>query len=160
MVEFSKNLFAVPPNHAEWHVYRGRSADCELLEELPNLRPLWGDEMRKCSSNTVWESQDSLNPFPSVEDELVAWVSPKEFVGAFPGEDNLDVVLGRELANEVKRDTDRIRERLVLVVDEAREEIESLLLGNGHLMMIGAKVLRDSLCLGALVELRMIPETN
>ena len=81
-------------------------------------------------------------------------VAHEELVAALADLDHLDAGVRGELRDVIERNADGIRDRLVLVLDEARQIVEHRAVVDQHLAVIGAVALGDA---ARVVQLVQVP---
>ena len=74
---------------------------------------------------------------PVPGDARVLAVAGEQFVAAFAGQHDRDV-LARERRDEIQRHARRVRDRLVLVPDQARQRAEEVVIVDDDLVGVGA----------------------
>ena len=73
----------------------------------------------------------------------VALVAVEDLVRALADLHDDRAVLARELGDEVQRHADPVGDRLVLVVDHLRQEVDEVALVDDDLVVVGAELLGD-----------------
>ena len=87
-----------------------------------------GDKRRQRAAKRLGQAQHRPHQRPERDRLRVPGIAPEQLVGTLAGKHHLDAVPPRQPADEVQRNADRIAERLVLVVDETRQEAQRILL--------------------------------
>ena len=90
----------------------------------------------------------------------VGRVAGEQLVGALADVHDGDAVVLRELGHEVQRHAHRIGDRLVLVVDEVRQEVPEVVVVDRDLVVVGAELLGDPAGPVELVELLRAVEAD
>ena len=70
-------------------------------------------------------------------------VTAKQFVSALAHLHHFGAGLARQLADIMHRNTNRVRDRLVLVINHVRQKAHEILTPDDHLVMLGAKLTRS-----------------
>ena len=105
--------------------------------------PAVGGQGAQGSRQAVAErSRQQRQTAPKALCQLIAVVAAEQFVAAVAGERHGDVLAGHR-GDDISRDLRGIRKRLVVVIGQARNDVEGVFGGNGELGVLGVQMPGD-----------------
>src|SRR5262249_46067872 len=110
----------------------------------------------------LWKKSAKRLPVSMVKPKIphVASVAAELLIGTLPNLDHLHPAFVSKLGNKVKRNTNPVRNRLILVIDHLLQIIDHIAFLDPDLVMIRLEPLRDAFRGLEFVQMRVIAETD